>query len=56
MSTGRAHEKDTLFLGPPANYAAKKVADSDEEGIFLLTTFRADPVHSYGSRRSDDCS
>jgi class 3 adenylate cyclase len=35
MSTGRAHEKDTLFLGSPANHAAKLVAAADVEGIFL---------------------
>jgi class 3 adenylate cyclase len=35
MSTGRAHEKDTLFLGSPANHAAKIAAGSDEEGIVL---------------------
>ena len=43
MSTGRAHEKDTLFLGPPANYAAKKVADSDEEGIFFADNLQGRP-------------
>jgi class 3 adenylate cyclase len=36
MTTGRAPEKDTLFLGSPANHAAKKVAECDEEGIFLV--------------------
>lgn len=35
MTTGRSHEMDTLFLGSPANHAAKKVADSNEEGIFF---------------------
>jgi class 3 adenylate cyclase len=35
MTTGRAHEKDTLFLGAPANHAAKTAAVGDEEGIFL---------------------
>lgn len=35
MSTGRAHEKDTLFLGSPANHAAKLAAQSNVEGIFL---------------------
>lgn len=36
MTTGRAtHEKDTLFLGRPANHAAKLVASGAEEGIFL---------------------
>lgn len=37
MTTGRAHEKDTLFLGSAANYAAKRVAECDEEGIFLVS-------------------
>ncbi len=40
MTTGRAHEKDTLFLGSPANHAAKKVAESDEEGIFFVDGLR----------------
>jgi class 3 adenylate cyclase len=35
MTTGRAHEKDTLFFGAPANHAAKLAAASDEEGIFV---------------------
>jgi class 3 adenylate cyclase len=34
MTTGRALEKDVLFLGRPANYAAK-LAAGDTEGIFL---------------------
>jgi len=39
MTTGRgAHEKDTLFLGRPANHAAKLVASSSEQGIFLTDT------------------
>jgi hypothetical protein len=39
MTTGRgAHEKDTLFLGRPANHAAKLVASGAEEGIFLTET------------------
>jgi class 3 adenylate cyclase len=38
MSTGRSHEKDILFLGRPANHAAKLAAASDEEGIFLTDT------------------
>jgi class 3 adenylate cyclase len=36
MTTGRAHDKDTLFLGAPANHAAKKAAESNVEGIFLV--------------------
>ncbi|MGX1317055.1 hypothetical protein AB7M17_000508 [Bradyrhizobium sp. USDA 377] len=39
MTTGRgAHEKDTLFLGRPANHAAKLVAAGTEQGIFLTET------------------
>lgn len=41
MSTGRSHEKDTLFLGRPANHAAKLAAAGREEGIFLTETARA---------------
>jgi class 3 adenylate cyclase len=40
MSTGRSHEKDTLFLGRPANHAAKLAAGGQEEGIFLTETAR----------------
>ena len=35
LTTGRAHERDTLFLGSPANHAAKIAASDDEEGIYL---------------------
>lgn len=39
MTTGRgAHEKDILFLGRPANHAAKLVASGSEQGIFLTDT------------------
>jgi class 3 adenylate cyclase len=39
MTTGRgAHEKDTLFLGRPANHAAKLVSSGTEQGIFLTET------------------
>lgn len=38
MTTGRSHEKDTLFLGRPANHAAKLAAADQEEGIFLTET------------------
>ncbi|WP_246785880.1 hypothetical protein [Bradyrhizobium sp. SBR1B] len=38
MTTGRSHEKDTLFLGRPANHAAKLAAAEDEAGIFLTET------------------
>ncbi|GKQ53572.1 adenylate/guanylate cyclase domain-containing protein [Bradyrhizobium sp. Ce-3] len=39
MTTGRgAHEKDTLFLGRPANHAAKLVSSGIEQGIFLTDT------------------
>ena len=37
MATGRTHEKDTLFLGAPANHAAKKAAEDGGPGIFLET-------------------
>jgi class 3 adenylate cyclase len=35
MTTGRSHEKDTLFMGRPANHAAKLASESDHEGIYL---------------------
>jgi len=35
LTTGRGHDRDTLFMGTPANYAAKLAADGDEEGTFL---------------------
>ncbi len=35
LTTGRSHETDTLFLGSPANHAAKTVAAENVEGIFL---------------------
>jgi class 3 adenylate cyclase len=35
MATGHAHEKDTLFLGAPANHAAKKAAQAGGPGVFL---------------------
>src|ERR1700686_4356714 len=39
MTTGRGtHERDTLFLGRPANHAAKLVASGSEQGIFLTET------------------
>lgn len=39
MTTGRgAHEKDTLFLGRPANHAAKLVASANQQGIYLTET------------------
>jgi class 3 adenylate cyclase len=39
MTTGRgAHERDTLFLGRPANHAAKLVANGSDQGIFLTET------------------
>ena len=41
MTTGRAHDRDTLYLGAPANYAAKKAAESNEDGIFLVDGLRA---------------
>ena len=41
MSTGRKHEKDILFLGRPANHAAKLAAEQDEAGTFLTDNARA---------------
>jgi class 3 adenylate cyclase len=38
LTTGRAHEKDTLFLGSPANHAAKLAGSDDKEGIFLTAS------------------
>lgn len=35
LTTGRSHETDTLFLGRPANHAAKIAAESDIDGIYL---------------------
>lgn len=35
MTTGRSFEKDVLFLGSPANHAAKLVASDRIPGIFL---------------------
>ena len=35
MSTGRSHERDTLFLGAAANHAAKKAAEDGGPGVFL---------------------
>jgi hypothetical protein len=35
MTTGRSHERDTLFLGAPANHAAKKAAEEGGPGVFL---------------------
>jgi class 3 adenylate cyclase len=35
MTTGRSHDTDTLFLGSPANHAAKIVSSGRESGIFL---------------------
>lgn len=35
MATGHSHEKDTLFLGAPANHAAKKAAEEGGPGVFL---------------------
>lgn len=41
MTTGRSHDRDTLFLGAPANHAAKLAAAADEEGIFLTPSAQA---------------
>lgn len=35
MTTGRSHERDTLFLGAAANHAAKKAAEDGGPGVFL---------------------
>ena len=35
MSTGRDHEQDILYLGSPANHAAKLAEAESTEGIFL---------------------
>jgi class 3 adenylate cyclase len=35
MTTGRSHETDVLFLGSPANHAAKLTAAGRQPGIFL---------------------
>jgi len=35
MTTGRSHEQDILFLGSPANHAAKLAAGDRLHGIFL---------------------
>lgn len=43
LTTGRSHDADTLFLGSPANYAAK-LAAGEEPGIFL--TQRAEAIQS----------
>ncbi|WP_119389883.1 adenylate/guanylate cyclase domain-containing protein [Taklimakanibacter lacteus] len=36
MTTGRSHDTDTLFLGSPANHAAKLASSGQESGIFLM--------------------
>jgi class 3 adenylate cyclase len=35
LTTGRQHDKDILFMGQPANYAAKLAAGGNEPGVFL---------------------
>ncbi len=52
MSTGRAHEKDVLFLGSPANHAAKLVAASDAPGVYL--TENAQRILGLGAVRNRD--
>jgi class 3 adenylate cyclase len=59
MTTGRGtHERDTLFLGRPANHAAKLVASGSEQGIFLTETAKkraaAGAVREHGSVRTFD--
>ncbi|MBS0234245.1 MAG: guanylate cyclase [Proteobacteria bacterium] len=41
VNSGRASEPEPLFLGSPANYAAK-LADGNEEGIFISNNVRRD--------------
>ncbi|MBK8771894.1 MAG: hypothetical protein IPM06_15880 [Rhizobiales bacterium] len=35
LTTGRNHDRDILFLGKPANYAAKLAAAAQTEGVFI---------------------
>jgi len=35
LTTGRDHDKDVLFLGSPANHAAKLAAARDEAGVYI---------------------
>lgn len=44
LTTGRSHDTDTLFLGSPANHAAKLAAADLAPGIYL--THRAQTVES----------
>ena len=41
VNSGRSNEPEPLFLGNPANYAAK-LAEGDEEGIYLSDQVRRD--------------
>jgi class 3 adenylate cyclase len=41
VNSGTKDEREPLFLGAPANYAAK-LADGDEEGIFMSNRVRRD--------------
>jgi class 3 adenylate cyclase len=49
MTTGRSHEADTLFLGSPANHAAKLAANENKGGIFLtpeaMAILRGNPAN-----------
>ncbi len=57
LTTGRSLETDTLFLGRPANHAAKIAAEADVEGIYLAPAaqhhVQADvPFGPYGASRA----
>jgi class 3 adenylate cyclase len=41
VNSGTKDEREPLFLGPPANYAAK-LAEGDDEGIFMSNKVRRD--------------
>jgi len=41
VNSGTKDEREPLFLGPPANYAAK-LAEGDEDGIFMSNQVRRD--------------
>ncbi len=47
ITTGRSYEKDTLFLGAPANHAAKLAAAQNVPGIFLTETAQ-NYLHPHG--------
>lgn len=51
MTTGRSHDTDTLFLGTPANHAAKLLSMGPESGIFL--TPNAQKVVTQSAQQAD---